>query len=295
MTRRKALRVVSFFALIALICAARPRDASADQTVYAVGSGNEFGTISLSTGAFTQIGTLALPSSDQIWGMGFGADGNLYGMDSLNAALYRISTTDASVTNLGNIGLGEIGVGSDASGKFYGLTSSFNSTLFTFNAPSPATVQVGPIGFQSYGLTAVTPDGSVMYTDYGNNFGTNSLARVDTATGATTRIGNIGHLVDTGLFVGGTLYGFAYLPDEIISINTATGAGTVVTTYSLPGGDGILAVATPSVVPEPSSLVLGSLGIAIVIGRVRFRIGRVRFRSKRGRGSRSCLSCDRAP
>ncbi len=64
-------------------------------------------------------------------------------------------------------------------------------------------------------------------------------------------------MVYTGLFVNGTLYGFDSTSDVIITINTSTGAGTQIASYSLPNGmrstPSALLVTTQGV-PEPSSL-----------------------------------------
>jgi hypothetical protein len=80
--------------------------ANADPIAYVVGSGNEFGTMDLSTGSFTQIGSLALPPQSgplnfptTVFGIGFGGDGNLYALAAPNISnLYRINTQTAAVT-----------------------------------------------------------------------------------------------------------------------------------------------------------------------------------------------------
>ena len=57
--------------------------------------------------------------------MGFGSDGNLYGVDSQpDAHLWRIDVSNANVTDLGAIGRSVIGTGADASGTMYGLGPS---------------------------------------------------------------------------------------------------------------------------------------------------------------------------
>lgn len=91
---------------------------SAAPTVYVADIQNDFGTLNLSTGAFTQIGTLNLPAGDAIYGMGFGADGNLYGLDSdPNANLWQINPATAAVTKVGTTGQSAIGATADAAGK----------------------------------------------------------------------------------------------------------------------------------------------------------------------------------
>jgi hypothetical protein len=251
-----------------------PVAAKADPVVYVAGTGNEFGTISLTTGTFTPIGTLNVAANDQIFGMGFAADGNLYGVDSqANSHLFSINTSNAQVTDLGALGRSAIDANADASGKFYVLSKDINAAFYTLNPPSLMTNLVGNTGLQSDGLTAVTADGSGIYTSTASNF---SLVRIDPVTGNPTVIGPIGFSVDNGLFVQGVLYPFDFATDAIVKINLATGAGTKVATYSLPSRDSILASATPAsqiaaTTPEPTSLALAGCGAAAAMAGACFR------------------------
>ncbi len=63
------------------MCALATPAALAGPTVYVTGFGNEFGMFDLATGSFSQIATLALPTGDLMYGMGYGADRYLYGVD----------------------------------------------------------------------------------------------------------------------------------------------------------------------------------------------------------------------
>ena len=141
-------RILAAAALAFLLGGAVP--ARAEPVVYVAGDRNEFGTLSLTSGAFTPIGTLALPPGDLMFGMGFGPDGNLYGLDKQlpDAHLYRIDTTNAHLTDLGAIGLSNVDATADANGKLYALSRDFNSTYYTMIPPSPATNVVGPTGIQ---------------------------------------------------------------------------------------------------------------------------------------------------
>jgi hypothetical protein len=227
-------------------------------SVYVTGSSNEFGTLDLSTGAFSNIATLALPAGDYIYGMGFGADGRLYGVDSEpNANLWQINPSTGAVTEIGSIGQSATDATSDAAGKLFVLSQDLNAVYYTMNPPSTSPSVVGPIGMSSGGLMAATGDGSQLYTTTQSTY---HLVSINPTTGATSTIGNgLGYGVDNGLFVGSTLYAFDIFSDAIVTINTTSGTATQVGTYSLPGGDIIFSSA---LVPEPSGLVLGLIGLA---------------------------------
>jgi hypothetical protein len=249
--------------------------------VYVAGTGNEFGTLNLTTGTFSPIGTLALPTGDHfMFGMGFGADGNLYGLDAnlAGAHLWRINTTTAALTDLGPVGQNVSGATADASGRMYITSDSqTNSLYYQLLPPSTTSIVKGSTGVIAGGLVAVTPDGTELFTSFAPTLTTLPfhLGRIDPASGATTDLGSTGFAPIAGLFVNGTLYGFDS-GFAIITINTSTGAGTQVGTYSLPNDDQIVAVASPAAsigIPEPSSVVLGLVATVLVgsVGLVRRR------------------------
>jgi PEP-CTERM motif len=273
MKRRELFRLTVFLPALFLAAMLASPLARAGTLIYVAGSGNEFGTLNLSTGAFTQIDTLSLPSGDYMNGMGFGPDGKLYGVDSntIGTSLYQIDTGSGALSNLGPLlapngaPLTAIDATADAAGKMYALSQGSNALFYTLNPPSLTTKVIGSTGLLSAGLMAVNAPGTRVFTSVnpgnGNSF---DLYSVNPTTAASTLLGSIGYDVINGLFVNGTLYGFDKSGD-IITINTKTGLGTKVARYSLPGGDWILASGVPAgqigpVVPEPSSLVLSLLG-----------------------------------
>jgi hypothetical protein len=258
MLKRHVLHGFALATVLTLAWALAP-GAQAGPVVYVTGSENEFGTLDLATGAFNQIATLALPAGDYIYGMGWGANGMLYGVDSdPNANLWQINPSNGNVTEIGAIGYSALDATSDSSGKLYVLSQDMNAIYYTLNPPSPTPSVVGPIGMSSGGLMAVTPNGQQLYTTTQSTY---DLVSINPMTGAASVIGPTGFAIDNGLFVNGTLYGFDTSVDAVVTINTSTGAATQIATYSLPNGDVIYASA---LVPEPSSLALGLVGTIVV-------------------------------
>jgi len=240
---------------------------SAAPIVYVADLQNDFGTLDLSTGAFTQIGTLNLPAGDAIYGMGFGPDGNLYGLDAQpDATLWEINPATADVTEVGTTDQSAAGATTDAAGTMFALSQDINANYFTLTPPSTTTNVVGATGYSAGGLTAVTPDGSAFYITVPSNTSPNyDLASVNVSNGDVTDIGSTGYTPDAGLFVDGTLYGFDTSSNAIVTLNTTTGAGTYVATYDLPDDENIVAAAVPTAVPEPASIaVLAFAGVALL-------------------------------
>ena len=257
----------------ALACALAPPAAEADTSIYVSGFNNEFGTLDLNTGGFTPIGTFNLPAGDVMYGMGFGANGMLYGVDSefglTGANLWQINPANADVTLIGSIGETATDASSDAAGKLFVISQDTNALYYTMNPPSASPNVVGPLGLSSDGLAAVSADGSQLFTSTPSPSPVvgDDLISINPSSGATSDVGSMGFFIDNGLFVNGTLYGFGFETSlgAIVTINTTTGSATQVGTYVLPGGDQIVASAllTPAAVPEPSGLVLGLIGAAV--------------------------------
>ena len=164
MTMRKLVRVGAVALAVSLGCAVASPPAGAE-SVYVTGIGNEFGTLDLASGSFSQIATLALPDGDFIFGMGFGADGNLYGVDAQpDAHLWQINPGNGGLTDLGAIGQSALDATSDTSGKLYVLSQDVNAIYYTMNPPSATPTVIGAIGISSGGLMAVSADGKQLFT-----------------------------------------------------------------------------------------------------------------------------------
>jgi hypothetical protein len=276
MKKRNLLQLVAL-AGIALSAAMNPSTANAGSVVYVATSDNEFGTLNLTTGTFTEIGTFSsLPTGVNIFGMGFGSDGKLYGLDSqLPSNLYQIDITNANLTpptgTPTSPAQSAIDATADASGKLYVLSQDASGIYYTMTPATTGatTTTVANTGAFGTGVFAVNAAGTqLIMGTFDNTTGNTDINSVNPTTGAVTFLGDSGFAnILNASFVNGTLYAFDSAGD-ILTINTTTGAATKVGTYTLPGGasDAILAsaVLTTGVIPEPSSVVMGL--IAVVAG-----------------------------
>jgi hypothetical protein len=236
------------------------------------GSSDLLGTLDVGTGAFSEIAPLST-SGYTITGMGFGTDGEIYGLgykygSGTNGDLFRIDPTTGAATDLGQTGLAPVGGAITSSGVLFGI-DGFNNNLSSVTPPSPSSTLIGTLPFSSDGLVAIGPDGHLYATGLGGNADGN-LYRVDTTSAASTLVGNTGHAdLYAGTFVGSNLYGFGFNTNEIVTIDTSTAATSQVATANLPSGYAVWAAATSSsvsIVPEPSSLAVGLVGGLALLG-----------------------------
>jgi len=211
------LTVVMFFALHA--------SARADDYAYEMTSSAQFGIIDLTTGAFTQIGSSAVPV------IGLGAHGStLYGV--YGSTLYRVNPASGSLTPVGNAPFTYRGFGSTTSG-LYGFDQ--NMYLYSISPTTGAATPIGPTGLSDPSGLGVSTGSQTLYitpTPSPGCSGT-SLYWVDTATGTATLVGNTGFCGSgASVMVNGTLYAGVFSPLAVYTLNTQTGAGTFVANVS---------------------------------------------------------------
>lgn len=168
-------------------------------------------------------------------------DGELYGV---NDTLYRVNKNTATLTRIGN-GLQATAPG--VSSEAVALAFSSDGVLYTgVDGNKLASVDtttgkaslIGSLGagYSFSGDLAFAPDGRLFASVSGQDIN-DELLLVNPQTGTGTPVGNIGYRKVYGLqFVGGTLYGLSEgSPSSLITIDTATGKGTLVRTLDLRG------------------------------------------------------------
>jgi hypothetical protein len=226
---------------------------------------SQFGTVDLSTGMFTSVGTLGAPNA-------LGSLGEYNGIvytasyHTQPNTVFEVNTTNASLTALATSDVDYFGLGSMLTG-LYAVDTNHN--LYSINPSTGAPTLIGPTGLTHGSAEGMSTGSSVLY--YTDN---SSLYSINTATGAATLIGSTGGASYDGLVtVNGTLYGGQTLPDsEIDTLNPATGAAT--TGPAIMGANSFeygLAPVLP--VPEPSTLALLGVGtIALTAVGVRPKV-----------------------
>lgn len=192
--------------------------------------------------------------------------GNAYGING-GTQLYSIDLVGQNVSFLGNLGATVNGLAFGAGGTLYGTGGG---SLFTLNTGNGAATSVGAVGGN------FASSGDIAYAGGNTFYGTSSAAcggigdclwSIDATSGAGAAIGATGVRQVYGLaLTGGTLFGLSSA-NNAYSINTATGAATHLTGYSLPGGTYGAAVPPAAVVPVPASLPLllgGLFGFGVI-------------------------------
>ena len=223
----------------------------------------QFGTVNVTTGAFTSLGTTTPVT---LTGLAFNSSGTLFAVDSLATTLYTVNQTNGALTAVGGLGpavvAGSAGVGLafSPSGTLFlqDQDPNNNSNLFTVDPATGLATLVGPVGVMSSGSIAFV--GNTLF-ESNNASGTGDVINVlNQATGAGTPLPFATAAIDIfGLAnVNGTLFGFD-ANNEIMTINTTLGTSTFVTTSTPPVGQNFFAATffNPSTpVPEPSALAL---------------------------------------
>lgn len=259
---------------VLLVLAALPAVAS---PIYAISSSDEGRTsqqdlylVDAITGVLTRIGPVTAGSHPlDLESLAFTPSLGLYGLG--HGALYQINTSNGQATDVGPVGAGLTAMVYGPDGVMYGTSGN---RLYSIDISSGNTTLIGSGSYHSPESLEFDAAG-VLYAVV-DGHGEDSLYRIDTATGAGTRVGNPGAIgfgdVEGLAFVNGTMYG--YTEDGLeLSINLTSGVGSLVRHV----GVGFEATAVdPPQTPEPASLLLAGVALAGLLGWRRWRISNKR-------------------
>jgi uncharacterized protein (TIGR03382 family) len=266
----------------------------AGEILYGITADDNLITIDPTTGQGTLVGALELGGSPiAIGAVGLAVSGgNLYAYDSNNNLLRQIDPATGNIINTVDLGIG-VSVGGSGNlafsssgagviGSTLDDTGSFGTgTLYSMStSPGSAAVVNNNFGFFD-GLAFNSGN-----TLYGLDQGGDTLSTIDPTNGNTTTVGGTGittidpssgfpiyGLGGLAFDSGGTLFGELANFDpsnplaNLYTINTTTGAATLVGAIGIPEVDGIAFLSTTSSVttPEPSTFALAG-GVLVLAG-----------------------------
>jgi hypothetical protein len=203
-----------------------------DYTVY-VHTKDKLYTMDPTTFAVTLVGPFSAPGADQITDLAVAADGTIYVISKTK--LYVADAVDGHVTLRASLSTsptaGNVGLTFLPNGDL--LATDKSGGIRSINTTTGAVTEIGTFsnGFTTAGDLVAVADGT-MYaiSDHGeggsNAFDNNWLIKVDPATGAATKVGQIGAKgVFGAAFVNGKVIVFTST-GQVVEVDPTTGVGT---------------------------------------------------------------------
>jgi len=176
------------------------------------------------------------------------AHADLVGVNYSTGQVFSISTTDASVTSLGQTSTGIMGLDRDRTGRLLAITDGIAGKLGVLDESSWHLNAVGNLGagFTFEGSLAVDPNGGIFGSTRLSGSG-RAIFEIDPATGAMGRSVLLSRTVIdlNGLaFRGdGLLVGIDAAAGDFVSIDTATGAVESIAALLTPNAGAVGALA----------------------------------------------------
>jgi uncharacterized repeat protein (TIGR03803 family) len=217
----RAVTIALTLTLFALIAVITPAATAQSNTVYAITEAGVFGTLNLTTGAFTELGNSGVTLAG-LAALGGGVYGGLYE----GSTLYQVNPSNGNLTGIGAASFNYADFGSTTS-SLYGTSFASNGhNLYSINAVNGSATLIGPIGLPAC-YCAMSSGGSTLY--FASDTGSGSvLYSLNTATGAATPIGNTGvNDIDSMIVTSGVLYANTEA-GALYTLSTSTGTATFV-------------------------------------------------------------------
>ena len=241
----------------------------ASSLLYGAGDSGTLYTMTIG-GAVTSIGAIGTTMFDIAM-----YNGALYGIDG-TSSLYSINTTTGHGTLIGSTGQVVNALTFSPTGVLY---AAGNDTLYTVNVSNGKLTAIG----SGTGAGTYSSSGDLEFLNgvlylTSSTGGNDQLFSINAANGQGHLIGSLGFPQVYGLVQkNGLLYGFTDTgsgTQNILSINTTTGAGTTIHTYTLTVANvGFYGTTDdPLDSPEPGPLGLVGLGLAVVVAASRWRL-----------------------
>lgn len=239
---------------VAALAAVLGTAASAAPVLWVGDSDGTLGTVDVATGNVNIVGQMRQVMTD----IAFDPTGNLWGISF--SQLFRIDAATAAIEFVGNLGTSLNSLVFGADGTLYGA----NNALFQIDTNTGAATATGPAGgYQSSGDLAFI--GGRLYLS-STAPTSDSLYLVDALTGVGTVVGPIGFSAVFGMATDNNVDLYGLSGNRILTIDTVTGAGTQVQSYTsaLLGDAWGTAFRTESNgnIPEPGTLALVGLALA---------------------------------